>query len=61
MIAIFDPFSMVLLFVFRGLSLVVGFGLIQGALSVESTLAAPLSRQLDLSADASPSSPVAFG
>ncbi len=51
-IAIFGPLSMVLLFIMWGLSLVVGFGLIQWGLSVGSGLGTPLIRQFDLSADA---------
>jgi hypothetical protein len=48
-IAIFGPLSMVLLFALWGLSLIIGFGLIQWAIPSHN---APLSRQFDLSADA---------
>lgn len=51
-IAIFGPFSMMLLFALWGLSLILGFGLIQWALPARSLSAMPLSRQFDLSADA---------
>lgn len=51
-IAIFGPFSMVLLFALWGLSLILGFGLIQWALPAQPSTAMPLSRQFDLSADA---------
>jgi hypothetical protein len=52
LIAIFGPLSMVLLFAMWGLSLIVGFGLIQWALPTQNQQPFPLSRQLDLSADA---------
>lgn len=52
LIAIFGPLSMILLFAIWGLSLVLGFGFLQWSLPHRQHPPTPLSREMDLSANA---------